>query len=106
MKHYILRHKLTEGYGAVDYKQLAECPKVVVLKVVTRTNDFLWLIRYAYYAFIISLPFALANIGVDVGLSSWVKLVGYAFTMAALVRPRLCFKFPPKAFWLFTIYLC
>ena len=26
--------------------------------------------------------------------------------MAILLQPRLCFKPPPRAFWLFTIYLC
>ena len=106
MEHYILLRKLTEGHEAVDYKQLTECPKVIAIKAVTGANDVLWIIRYAYYAFIVSLPFALANIGVDVGLSSWGKLVGYAFMMAAFLQKRLCFKFPPKAFWLFTLYLC
>jgi O-antigen ligase len=106
MERYILLRKLTEAPGAVDYQQLAERPKVVILKEGVGTNDVLWIIRYAYYAFIVSLPFETANIGVENGLFSLSKLVGYAFMMAALLRPRLSLKCPPRAFWLFTLYLC
>jgi O-antigen ligase len=106
MKHYILLHKLKGDPGVADYQQLAERPKVVVLKVVPGVNDLLWILRYAYYAFIVSLPFEAVDIGLDVASFSLSKLIGYVFLMATLLQPHLCFKLPPRAFWLFTIYLC
>ena len=79
MKHYILLRKVTRGPGAVDYKQIAERPKVVVLKVGAGANDVLWIIRYTYYAFIASLPFETVDIGFEIGRFSLSKLVGYVF---------------------------
>ena len=33
------------------------------------------------------------------------KLFGLALAAFALLQPRLCYAFPPKAFWWFAVYL-
>jgi O-antigen ligase len=63
-------------------------------------------LRCAYYAFIFSMPlFEATDVGIESGLFSVPKLVGYMFIAAALLQPELCFKKPPKPFWYFIIYL-
>jgi O-antigen ligase len=71
-------------------------------KLVIRTDTPKWMIRYAYYAFIFSLPFEAVDIGITATLS---RLFGLGLATVALLQPKLCFKFPPKAFWWFATYL-
>ena len=101
MKHYILLRKLKGDPVAVDYEQLSG-----LLKMFIDANGPGWIIRYAYYAFIASLPFEAADIGVDRSVASLSKIFGYTFMMVTLLQPHLCFKSPPKAFWCFAIHLC
>ena len=62
-----------------------------------------WVIRYTFYAFIFSLPFEEAYIAG--GTTSLPKLFGIASAAFALLQPRVCYEFPPKAFWWLVIYL-
>ena len=62
-----------------------------------------WVIRYTFYAFIFSLPFEEAYIAG--GTTSLPKLFGIALAAFALFQPRVCYEFPPKAFWWLVIYL-
>ena len=58
---------------------------------------------YTFYAFIFSLPFEEAYIAG--GTTSLPKLLGIALAAFALFQPRVCYEFPPKAFWWLVIYL-
>ena len=62
-----------------------------------------WIIRYTFYAFIFSLPFEEAYIAG--GTASLPKLLGVALAAFAVLQPRVCYEFPPKAFWWLTCYL-
>lgn len=63
------------------------------------------LIRYTYYAFIFSIPFELAFLRVVPGQSTLTRFIGFLLLAVALVQPRLCFRWPPDAFWCFAVYL-
>jgi O-antigen ligase len=63
------------------------------------------IIRYAYYAFVVSLPFEMADVEVAGGLLTLSKFLGYLFVILTLLQPSLCFKKPPKAVWYFVAYL-
>lgn len=62
-------------------------------------------VRCAYYAFVFSIPFETLDIGIDSGVFSLSKMIGYAFITTALLQPALCFKKPPPAFWYFLVYV-
>ena len=68
-------------------------------------NSPMRLIRYAYYAFVFSIPFDAADIGIGSGLGALSRLLGFMCVMVALLQPSLCFRLPPKAFWCFAGYL-
>jgi O-antigen ligase len=70
---------------------------------ITKPDTIKSIIRYTFYAFIFSLPFEEAYVS---GGTTVPKLFGLALSAFALLRPHLCYKFPPKAFWWFVIYLC
>lgn len=63
------------------------------------------LIRYAFYAFIIAIPFETASLEFASILGSLPKVMGIAFLGAALLQPRICFSPPPGAFWCFAGYI-
>lgn len=71
-------------------------------KVVARTVS-LPIIRYAYYAFIFSIPFE--SIALADNFLSVSKVPGLFFGLTAFLRPRVCFRRPPQAFWCFFWYL-
>ena len=62
-------------------------------------------IFYVYYAFIFSLPFEAADIGIGKGYFTLSKMIAYVLIGYSLFNMRLCFQFPHKAFWFFAIYL-
>jgi O-antigen ligase len=62
-------------------------------------------VRYAYYAFIFSIPIETLDIGLQGGMSSLSKFTGLFFIAVALLQPQVCFKKPTKAFWCFAAYL-
>ena len=72
------------------------------VKPITQAPAVKWIIRYTFYAFIFSLPFEQGYIA---GGTTLPKLFGIALAAFALLQPRLCYEFPPKAFWWFTLYL-
>ena len=61
-----------------------------------------WLIRCTFYGFIFLLPFEQAVVA---GGTTLPKLFGLALAAFALLQPRLCYKFPPRGFWWFVLYL-
>jgi O-antigen ligase len=65
-----------------------------------------WIIRYAYYAFIFSLPLQGLDVGTALVSSTFPKLIGMMFAGLAFIQFRVCFKPPPPAFWWFVGYLC
>ena len=69
---------------------------------IVSTDTTKWIIRYTFYAFIFSVPFEGAYL---VGGATLSKLFGLALAAFALLQPRLCYAFPPKAFWWFAVYL-
>ena len=62
-----------------------------------------WPIRYIFYAFIFLLPFEEAYVAG--GTTTLPKFFGLALAAFAVLQPRLCYEFPPKAFWWLVIYL-
>ncbi len=60
-------------------------------------------IRFAFYAFVVSLAFETVNIGIPVELTS---IFGGTLFLAALAQPGLFFRRPPSAFLFFILYLC
>ncbi len=71
-------------------------------KPIIKTSPPHWIIRYTFYAFVLSLPF---EEGYVAGGATLPKLFGIVLAVFALFQPRVCFKFPPKAFWCFAGYL-
>lgn len=63
------------------------------------------LVRSTYYAFVFSIPFELASVGLLPGQSTLTRLIGFLLLAAAMLQPRLCFRWPPDAFWCFAVYL-
>ena len=61
-----------------------------------------WMIRYTFYALVFSLPFEEALIA---GGATLPKLFGVALAGVALLQPKICYSFPPKAFRWFLAYL-
>jgi len=60
------------------------------------------IVRYAYYTFILAIPFE--SLGWEV--FSLSKVFGYLLLAVALCHQRACFSRRPKALWYFAIYLC
>jgi O-antigen ligase len=60
-------------------------------------------LRWAYYAFIFSLPIEMIAIGVDV---SATRFIGYFFFLMALLNPGVCFRRIPTAQWWFGAFVC
>ena len=60
-------------------------------------------IRTIFYCLVFSLPFEATNFPVE--NFTLTKSVGYIFFLSTLVQPRVCFRKPPLAFWLFAIYV-
>jgi len=61
------------------------------------------LTRYAFYALVFAFPWEALNVGLGANLSL-TKLCGFFLFGAACLQPKICFRFPPKAFWLFVLY--
>lgn len=62
------------------------------------------IIRYFYYGFIFSIPFESVDVGIRV-VGTIPKLIGVLFIIVTVLQPRLCWRMPPKVFWLFATYL-
>jgi O-antigen ligase len=62
------------------------------------------IVRYGYYAFVMSIPLETVDIGVQGGVLSLSKIVGYLFILIALLQPSICFRKPEQAFWGFALY--
>ncbi len=73
------------------------------VKPIIKPDTAKWIIRYTFYAFIFSLPFEESYVAAGMTLP---KLFGVALAAFALLQPRLCYEFPPRAFWWFAIYVC
>jgi O-antigen ligase len=69
---------------------------------ILNTDTAKWIIRYTFYAFIFSVPFEAAFVA---GGATLPKFLGIALAAFALLQPRLCYAFPPRAFWWFAVYL-
>ena len=74
----------------------------VVTRMITTAGTVQWFIRYAFYAFVFSLAFedAFTEIGASIP-----KLLGLLLIAVCFLQPRLCFRFPPKAFAWFGAYV-
>jgi len=67
------------------------------------------IIRYVYFMFIFSLPFQLADVGINTGVSGMFftlsRPLGYMLVLAASLQPSLMVRPPPKAFLCFAAYV-
>lgn len=59
------------------------------------------IVRWAFYAFVFSLLFEAAPVLIPLEVT---RVTGAFLFLAALLQPRLCFRWPPKAFWCFAGY--
>jgi O-antigen ligase len=57
---------------------------------------------WALYAYVASLPFEFPQRSFPVETTT---ITGAVFLLAALFQPRVCFRRPPAAFWLFVAYM-
>src|SRR5688572_21825950 len=58
------------------------------------------LIQVTFFAFIFSLPFETADIGIGYGSLSLSKVIGYLFLLSTLLQPRICYqRFPSACGW-------
>jgi O-antigen ligase len=87
------------GRVALAYRKVRPLRRV---RPIIQTHDVKWILRYTFYAAIFLLPFEEAYVA---GGTTLPKLFGLALAGLALLQPRLCYKFPPKAFWCFASYL-
>lgn len=62
------------------------------------------LTRFAFYGTVCAFPWETLPIGLGENFSL-AKVAGLIFFGVALLQPRVCFRFPPFAFWLFLLYL-
>jgi len=62
------------------------------------------LTRYAFYGVVFSFPWETLDIGLG-GKFSVARILGMFFFGVALLQPKICFRVPPKPFWLFLLYL-
>ncbi len=63
------------------------------------------IVRYAFYAFIFTIPIETLDIGIERGLFSVSHIMGYLFIGAALLQPEVSFKKLPSAFGYFVAYV-
>jgi O-antigen ligase len=61
-------------------------------------------IRYAFYLFVLAIPFETASTETVSIIGSIPMILGLILTAAALLQPRVCFNPPPGAFWCFVGY--
>jgi O-antigen ligase len=82
-----------------------DSPHLYRIKAVSPTTLRIhWVIRYAFYAFVFSIPFDMADLNPG-GMATISKLIGYLVVALALLQPSLCLKRPPIPFWYFAVYL-
>lgn len=62
-------------------------------------------VRYAYYAFLATIPYETLDIGLGTRSMSIAKLAGWVFLLATLAQPSACWRKPPSVLWLFGSYL-
>jgi len=63
------------------------------------------IIRWAFAAFLFSIPFETLEAGLGEGYFSLSKLTGYVFILVACLQPKTSFRRFPAAFWCFSLYL-
>ncbi len=63
------------------------------------------MLRYAFYAFIFTIPIETFDIGIQRGVFSLSHLMGYLFIGAALLQPEVSFKRLPSALRFFAAYV-
>ena len=101
-----MNHRIHNIRARVDaVSDIAQFPHSRILQVSFVPTS---LLRYAYYAFLFSLPFEKADLELErLPLSRLLGLILIAVTMATMVLPGARFRLgrPPKAFWCFAAYL-
>jgi len=100
MAYHVLPSKFAGRSALLKRPHILTRPKVLLA-----ANNPRWIIRYAYYAFVFSIPFESAVIGIVPGHLTIARMIGYVFVLVALLQPSLCFRSPPKGFWYFVAYL-
>ncbi len=63
------------------------------------------IVRYAFYAFIFTIPIETLDIGIERGVLSFSSLTGFVFIAVALLQPAVTFGRFPRPFWHFVAYL-
>ena len=63
------------------------------------------IIRFAFYAFVFSIPLETLDVGLEVGVMSVSFVVGYVFIAVAFLQPKVTFGELPRPLWFFAAYL-
>jgi O-antigen ligase len=62
-------------------------------------------IRWCFLLFVASIPFECVQVFGEIDFFTGTKAIGLFLGALALLQPRVCFAWPPKAFWFFTGFL-
>lgn len=62
------------------------------------------IIRVTFYVFVLLIPLETAFMDSASSVGTVPMMIGMAFAATALLQPRICFRFPPPAFWCFAGY--
>lgn len=63
------------------------------------------IVRFAFYAFIFTIPLETLDVGLERGVFSVSAVVGYFFITVALLQPQVTFGKLPRPLWYFAAYL-
>src|SRR5215510_8600389 len=61
------------------------------------------LVRWAFYVFIFSLPFAWPDKPIPIEIPT---LIGFIFLAFTLLQPKVCYRCAPKELCFFAVYIC
>lgn len=63
------------------------------------------IVRFAFYAFVFSIPLETLDVGLEVGVMSVSFVVGSVFIALAFLQPKVTFGDLPRPLWFFAAYL-
>ena len=69
---------------------------------VTAYNKVRPVVRWAFYIYVFSIPFEYPDRTIPVEVHT---ITGCIFLVSTFFQPRVCFRRPPMAFWLFAIFI-
>jgi O-Antigen ligase len=97
-----MRERTLSGIG-IPVKGAVVPPAVCRKEAPVIRHSIKLIVRWAFYAFILSILFEAFPLGLPVELT---QVTGAFLVLAAMLQPWACFRRPPAAFWCFAAYVC